>query len=85
MIDPAPKTVRVPGRTLTPGADRGIAALLTTATWVLASLPNRVVEDPGNGRGEEPRGRGRLLTGVDGARPRRRAAAGRDPSQTVMH
>jgi hypothetical protein len=45
MLDPAPKTVRLPGgRTTTQGADKGVAALLTTSTWLLQSLPGRVVE-----------------------------------------
>jgi hypothetical protein len=31
-------------RVLKPGADKGVAALLTAANWVLAQLPGRVVE-----------------------------------------
>jgi hypothetical protein len=38
------QTVRVAGRSYVPGASRGVAALLTSAAWVLAQLPERVVE-----------------------------------------
>ena len=40
-----PTSVRVAGRKLVPGADRGVAALLTASSWLLAQLPDRVVQD----------------------------------------
>lgn len=39
-----PQKVRVAGRYHVPGADRGVGALLTAASWVLQRLPGEVVE-----------------------------------------
>jgi len=36
--------VRIAGRMFAPGADRGVAAMLTAASWVLQRLPGQVVE-----------------------------------------
>jgi hypothetical protein len=44
-----PQRVRIAGRAYVPGADRGVAVLLTAAGWVLQRLPGQVVE---NQRGE---------------------------------
>jgi hypothetical protein len=41
---PAPANVRIAGRTYIPGADRGVAVLLTAASWLLQRLPGQVVE-----------------------------------------
>jgi hypothetical protein len=42
-----PTGVRIAGRRFVPGADRGVAAMLTAATsWVLQRLPGQVVERP---------------------------------------
>jgi hypothetical protein len=40
----APATVRIAGRQYVPGADRGVAVLLTAASWVLQRLPGQVLE-----------------------------------------
>ena len=40
---PVPASVNS-GRTYIPGADRGVAVLLTAASWVLQRLPGLVVE-----------------------------------------
>ena len=42
--DYARKQVRIGRRVLEPGTDRGVAAMLTCASWLLAQLPGRVVE-----------------------------------------
>ena len=39
------KSVRIAGRAYTPGADRGLAVLLTASSWLLSQLPDRVVQD----------------------------------------
>jgi hypothetical protein len=40
-----PRRVRIAGRAYVPGADRGVAVLLTAAGWVLQRLPGQVVEE----------------------------------------
>ena len=40
-----PSSVRIAGRKLVPGVDRGVATLLTASSWLLAQLPDRVVQD----------------------------------------
>ena len=44
-----PRSVRIAGRAYVPGADRGVAVLLTAAGWILQRLPGQVLE---NQRGE---------------------------------
>jgi hypothetical protein len=41
---PMPQSVRIAGKQFVPGADRGVAVLLTAASWVLVRLPGQVVE-----------------------------------------
>jgi hypothetical protein len=46
MLDDVPQALRAPGRrTLTPAADGGLVALITASTWLLQSLPSRVIEE----------------------------------------
>jgi hypothetical protein len=45
LQDYARKQVRIAGRVLEPGVDKGVAALLTTASWVLQRLPGMVQPD----------------------------------------
>lgn len=40
-----PNRVTIAGRSCRPGADRGVAVLMTAASWVLQRLPGQVVED----------------------------------------
>ena len=45
VLNDLPRTgVRIAGRMFAPGADRGVAAMLTAASWVLQRLPGQVVE-----------------------------------------
>jgi hypothetical protein len=39
-----PASVSIAGRRYIPGADRGVAVLLTAASWVIQRLPNQVLE-----------------------------------------
>ncbi len=39
------RSVTIAGRKHVPGTDRGISALLTASSWLLAQLPDRVVQD----------------------------------------
>jgi hypothetical protein len=41
---PNPSSVRIAGRSYIPGADRGVAVLLTAASWVLQRLPGQVLK-----------------------------------------
>jgi hypothetical protein len=41
---PNPGSVRLGQREYRPGADRGVAVLLTAASWVIQRLPGQVVE-----------------------------------------
>jgi hypothetical protein len=40
----APASVSIAGRKYIPGADRGLATMLTAATWILQRLPGQVLE-----------------------------------------
>lgn len=41
----APSRVSIAGKRYVPGADKGVAVLLTAASWVLQRLPGQVLED----------------------------------------
>jgi hypothetical protein len=45
VLPSGPTGVRIAGRRFFPGADRGIAVLLTAAGWVIQRLPGQVLED----------------------------------------
>jgi hypothetical protein len=45
MPNDLPRSVRIAGRAYVPGADRGVAVLLTAAGWVLQRLPGQVLEE----------------------------------------
>jgi hypothetical protein len=44
LQDHARTQVRLGRRVLEPGADKGVAAMLTCASWIIQRLPDRVVE-----------------------------------------
>jgi hypothetical protein len=73
-VNDLPRSVRIAGRAYVPGADRGVAVLLTAAGWVLQRLPGQVVEEQ---RGELIRtlGSARNLV-VDSARQSPRCGCG---------
>jgi hypothetical protein len=41
---PPASSVRIAGRSFVPGADRGVATMLTCASWILQRLPGLVLE-----------------------------------------
>jgi hypothetical protein len=44
VCPPSASSVRIAGRSFVPGADKGLAVLLTAACWVLQRLPGQVLE-----------------------------------------
>ena len=40
-----PSSVRIADKTYVAGADRGVSALLTAASWILQRLPGLVIEE----------------------------------------
>jgi hypothetical protein len=44
VLSDLPTSVRIARRKFIPGADRGVAVLLTAASWVLQRLPGQVLE-----------------------------------------